>query len=81
MSLYQLVGNKSLTRGQVVDMGNGGHRYGIIQSVVKEDYKLPDKCMVSGAIKFYMQPLNLYMIRGMDKTPESIHGYVWWWRE
>ncbi len=79
MALYQLVGSQSLTKGTVVDMGPGGQRLGIIVSIVEKDYKLPNPCMTQGAIKFYMQPLNLYMIRGIDYTPDIIGGYVWGW--
>lgn len=80
MSLYQLIGKLNLTPGTVVDMGPGGHRYGVIQSIVKENYQLPDKCVVTGQIKFYQQPVHLYMIRGMEKAPiNKPCNYVWSW--
>jgi len=61
-------------------MGSGGHRYGIIQAVIKEDYKLPNPCMVTGPIKFHMQTVNLYSIRGLDSKPTRVpDGYVWGW--
>jgi hypothetical protein len=77
MSLYQLAGPKYLTVGTIVDMGPIGHQYGRILKVEQTDYKLPNPCMVSGSIKFIMQPLNLYLIRGLDHKPESVGGYVW----
>ncbi len=77
MALYQLVGSQSLTVGTVVDMGSIGHRYGIIRKVIENDYKLPNPCIAQGSIKFFMQPLNLFLIRGIDHKPECIGGYVW----
>ena len=80
MSLYQLIGSPALSIGNLVDMGPGGHRYGIIQSIVKKDYVLPNPCMVTGAIEFYPQPVNLYLIRGIDSLGNKIvMGHVWGW--
>jgi hypothetical protein len=80
MSLYQLIGSTSLQPGNLVDMGNGGHRYGKIVSVIKKDYKLPNPCMVTGAIKFFKQEVNLYLIRGLDEKPiRPPDGYAWGW--
>lgn len=78
-SLYQLIGPKNLKPGQTVDMGPGGHRYGRIQAVVKEDYVLPNPCMVTGQVKFFQQPVNLYLIRGIDNPQKTLIpvGYVW----
>ena len=80
MSLYQLIGGKHLKVGYLVDMGPGGHRYGIIQSIIKTDYPLPNPCMVTGSIKFYQQPVNLYLIRGIESLGNKIvMGHVWGW--
>ncbi len=80
MSIYQLVGVPGMQLGTVVDMGDGGHRYGIIASVVKEDYKLPNPCVVTGAIKFINQKVNLYSIHSIDYKPSYVGGYVFGWR-
>jgi len=69
--LYQLVGGKYLKVGNRVDMGPVGDRWGIIQKVLEEDYKLPNPCVMSGTNKFYTQPLNLFLIRGGPYNPEG----------
>ena len=78
MSLYQLPGRKNLKRGDLVDMGPGNERYGIIQGVIKEDYSLPNPCVVSGSIKYFPKPLSLYLISGTpNKMKNPPVGYVW----
>jgi hypothetical protein len=67
-NLYQLAGPKYLRVGDYVNIGPGGYdQWGVIRAVVKEDYKLPNPCMVEGARKFIMQPLNLFLIRGIPR--------------
>jgi hypothetical protein len=76
--LYQLAGEQHLRVGNLVDMGPGGERFGIIQSIIKENYQLPDKCVVVGSIKFNHRPVHLFLIRGCpnsQKNPPA--GYAW----
>jgi hypothetical protein len=76
--LYQLIGNQFLRPGNLVDMGPGGERFGIIQSIVKENYQLPDKCAVTGSIRFINRPVHLFLIRGCSNSQNNPPaGYVW----
>lgn len=76
--LYQLIGDQWLRAGNLVDMGPGGERFGIIQSIVKENYQLPDKCVVGGSIKCNHRPVHLFLIRGCSNSQKNNPtGYVW----
>lgn len=80
--IYQLIGPKYLKPGQYVDMGYPGERWGVIASVIQEDYALPNPCMVTGTRKFTPQPVTLFSIHGCaqrhEVDPKTV-PCVWGW--
>ncbi len=76
--LYQLPGQQHLKVGNLVNIGPGGHRFGIVQSVIKENYQMSDKCVVSGTGRFNSQPVHLFLIRGCaNQENRPVAGYAW----
>lgn len=70
-NLYQLIGSQNLWVGCLVEIGGPYDRFGVIQSVIEKDFKLPNPCVVDGPRKFLQQKVNLYLIRGISSNTKT----------